>query len=121
MFEVITGSGLFPALAGIFRTPQLALYEPSGSWFDPNRIVRLEAHDESLFVMLPKRLYSSYPIAGAEQYLPRLTYSFAKTMKLMVQVGAFEGQGGRIIVMSFELHACNLPVARLNGRPGPGA
>jgi len=94
LFEVITGSGLFAAVSGIFRVPHLALYEPSGSWFDPNRIARLEPHDESLFMMLPKRLWSSYPIPGTEQYLPRLTYRFAKTMRLVAEVGAFEGQGG---------------------------
>jgi hypothetical protein len=94
MFEVITGSGLFPAVSGIFRVPQLTLYEPSGSWFDPNRIARLEPHDESLFMLLPKRLWSSYPIPGTEQYLPRLTYRVAKTMTLVAGVSGFEGQGG---------------------------
>ena len=45
LFEVITGSGLFAAVSGIFRVPHLALYEPSGSWFDPNRIARLEPRE----------------------------------------------------------------------------
>jgi hypothetical protein len=81
LFEVLTSGGLFSGGSGVFQSPHIALYEPSGSWFDPNQLVQLVPHDESLFT-------------GSGQYLPRLTYRFGKAMSLLVEVSAFEQPGG---------------------------
>jgi len=86
-FEVITGSGLFPASPGQFRVPQLFLYEPSGSWFDPRRIARVECEDESIFFTFPRQTYSSH-------YLPRLSRRFDKPGKFLLEVSGFQGDGG---------------------------
>src|SRR5262249_49158909 len=40
LFEVLTSGGLFPGASGAFQSPHITLYEASGSWFDPNRLVQ---------------------------------------------------------------------------------
>jgi hypothetical protein len=86
-FEVLTGSGLFQAAPAAYREPTLALYEPSGSWFDAERVTRLEVVDESIFFYFPKTSYTSH-------HLPRLGYRFPKAGRYLAEVGAFGGQGG---------------------------
>lgn len=86
-FEIITGSGLLLTASGTFMHPQLFLYEPTGSWFDPSRLTRLECHDESIFFTFPPQTYTTH-------YVPRLTRTFEKSGKLVLEVGAFQGEGG---------------------------
>ncbi|MSO23073.1 MAG: hypothetical protein EXQ58_07445 [Acidobacteria bacterium] len=57
--------------------PQLALYEPSGSWFDPHRATRLAFNDE--------------PASEFTSTSPRLTYRFNKAGRYLVEVSAFLG------------------------------
>ncbi len=61
--------------------PSLAIYEASGSWFDPKRINRIAANDEPLWVLgLPTDA--------------RLVHRFAKAGRYLLRVEAFSGQGG---------------------------
>ena len=59
----------------------LALYEPSGSWFSPDRTKRLAFSDEPV----------SYPGLSTE---PVLTYQFEKSGRYLVRVSGFLGEGG---------------------------
>ena len=59
--------------------PELTLYEPTGSWFDRERITRLAYNDDP----------SSYHVSR----LPQLTYRFRKKGRYLVGVGAFLGGG----------------------------
>ncbi len=61
--------------------PELVLYEPSGSWFDPHRLNRIGFNDEPLY----------FPglSTGA-----RLVQHFARGGRYCVQVQGFSGQGG---------------------------
>jgi len=56
---------------GNFDAVQLALYEPTGSWFDSQRPTRLAVSDE-----------------------PRLTYQFSKPGRYLLEVGTHLGIGG---------------------------
>ena len=83
-FEVITSTFAAATVAG---DPQLILYEPTGSWFDPQRITRLEVRDET------------GPGPGTHQwvtshFLPRLIRKFDKKGRYLAEVGTLEGQGG---------------------------
>ncbi|MBM3800856.1 MAG: hypothetical protein FJW26_00945 [Acidimicrobiia bacterium] len=57
--------------------PQFALYEPTGSWFDPSRATRLAFNDD--------------PSSEFENKNPRLTYRFRKPGRYLLEVGAFLG------------------------------
>ena len=59
--------------------PELTLYEPTGSWFDQERVTRLAYNDDP----------SSYHVSR----LPQLTYRFRKKGRYLVGVGAFLGGG----------------------------
>ena len=61
--------------------PSLALYEPSGSWFDAQRMNRLAFNDEPLWVL--GRLTDAY-----------LVHRFEKAGRYYLRVEAFSGQGG---------------------------
>lgn len=83
-FEVLTSTFATATVAG---DPQLILYEPTGSWFDPQRIKRLEARDET------------GPGPGTHQwvtshFLPRLIRRFDRKGRYLAEVGTLEGQGG---------------------------
>ena len=83
-FEVITSIFTSATVAG---DPQLILYEPSGSWFDPQRMTRLEVRDET------------GPGPGTHQwvtshFLPRLIRRFDRKGRYLAEVGTLEGQGG---------------------------
>ncbi len=60
--------------------PHLALYEPTGSWFDPRQVTRLAFNDER-----GSRL--SDPT-------PRLTYRFPRDGRYLLKVGSFLARGG---------------------------
>ena len=71
LFELGSGSGKFD--------PTLTLYEPTGSWFDPFRLTRLDYSDEP-----NSRLTKT----------SRLIYRFNRGGAYVVAVGGFAGQGG---------------------------
>ncbi|MEX2262253.1 MAG: hypothetical protein WD696_09895 [Bryobacteraceae bacterium] len=72
-FEISSGHAAFD--------PSVSLYEPSGSWFDSDRLNRIAFHDEPLF-------FPGLPTDG------RLVHRFAKAGKYCVKVQAFSGRGG---------------------------
>ena len=72
---------LFEAFSSDALDPAIALYEPAGSWFDPDRAVRLAFHDEPV----------AYPGRTTE---PSLTYEFQKDGDFLVRVNGFWGHGG---------------------------
>ena len=83
-FEVITSTFTTATVAG---DPQLILYEPTGSWFDPQRIKRLEVRDETGPGPGTHRWATSH-------FLPKLVRRFDKKGRYLVEVGTLEGQGG---------------------------
>ena len=72
-FEAFSGNPAFD--------PAIGIYEPSGSWFDPNRLNRVSFNDEPLH----------FPGLSSN---PRLVYTFRKAGRYCLKVGAFSGQGG---------------------------
>lgn len=83
-FEVITSTFATATVAG---DPQLILYDPTGSWFDPQRIKRLEVRDETGPGPGTHRWATSH-------FLPKLIRRFDKKGRYLAEVGTLEGQGG---------------------------
>ncbi len=61
--------------------PSLALYEPTGSWFDPHRLNLLTSNDEPL----------SFPGLSKDA---RIVKRFARDGQYSLRLQGFEGQGG---------------------------
>ena len=82
-FQAISGLPVAGAPGGNAAgfDPSVALYEPSGSWFDPKRINRIAFNDEPLWI-IGKR---------TDAYL---VHSFAKKGRYLLRIEAFSGQGG---------------------------
>ena len=82
-FEVISGLPSTGATGGNANgfDPAIAIYEQSGSWFDPKRVNRIAFNDEPLWVIGK----------GTDAYL---VHRFAKTGDYLVRIEAFSGQGG---------------------------
>ena len=77
-FEVFSKTpGKPPDVVGL--DPELTLYQPTGSWFDPERTTRLAYNDDP----------NSYHVSR----LPQLIHRFRKKGRYMVGVGAFLGGG----------------------------
>ena len=89
--EVLTGSGALPGFAGKFHQPELILFEPEGSWFDPNRCLRLEVEDHS----------TSY-FGNVFSHRPRLIRAFAGNGTYLIRVGELNGLGDPEFV--YQLH-----------------
>ena len=82
-FEAIAGlpTNGAPGGAAAGFDPSLALYEPSGSWFDANRLNRIAFNDEPLWVVgKPTGAY--------------LVQNFPKAGRYFLRIEAFSGQGG---------------------------
>ena len=79
-FEVIANSapGTFAGPPGRFD-PNLTLYAPTGSWFEPQRPTRLAFNDE--------------PTSSNITNAPRLTHRFNQAGRYLAQVGSFMGMG----------------------------
>jgi hypothetical protein len=71
----------FAAFSSEAMDPAIAIYEPTGSWFDPNRATRLAFHDEDV----------ACPDLTTE---PSLEYRFEKDGTYLVRVNGFWGYGG---------------------------
>lgn len=115
-FEVLTSSFAAATVAG---DPQLILYEPTGSWFDPRRIKRLEVRDET------------GPGPGSHQwvtshFLPRLIRRFDRKGRYLAEVGTLEGQGGpdfsyQLRVVPAQARNSGANRRRFPGQPAHGA
>ena len=79
-FEVFSNAppGSFMGPPGQFD-PELTLYEPTGSWFDPQRATRLAFNDE--------------PTSPFVSNTPKLTYRFSKAGRYLVRVSSFMWKG----------------------------
>ena len=79
-FEVFSNAppGSFMGPPGQFD-PELTLYEPSGSWFDPRKATRLAFNDE--------------PTSPFVSNAPKLTYRFSKAGRYLVRVSSFMWKG----------------------------
>ena len=115
-FEVITSTFAAATVAG---DPQLILYEPTGSWFDPQRMKRLEVRDETGPGPGTHRWATSH-------FLPRLIRRFDRKGRYLAEVGTLEGQGGPDY--SYQLRVVPAPVRksganrrRFPGQPAHGA
>lgn len=67
--------------------PELTLYKPTGSWFDPNRGLRLEVTD------LWRPPLDDQPYITSHR-LPRVRRVFQEAGRYVVQVGTVDGQSG---------------------------
>ena len=82
-FQIASGLPSLGAAGGNANgfDPSLAIYEPSGSWFDPKRLNRIAFNDEPLWVL--GRLTDAW-----------LVHRFEKSGRFFLHVEAFSGQGG---------------------------
>ena len=85
LFELISSREAL-ANAARFR-PQVSLYEVSGSWFDPNRAVRLAFDDRATTDAVREMTSHDVPTSS-------LTYRFSRTGSYRVEVGSTYGTGG---------------------------
>ena len=85
-FEVITASGLIAGAPHVFNNPHLALYEPTGSWFDPHRARRLEGRDESVQFFLP--YFTGTNVYDTFHKLARLSHRFEEDGWYVVEVSS---------------------------------
>ena len=97
-FEVLTGSGALPGFAGKFHQPELILCEPGGSWFDPNRCLRLEVEDHS----------TSY-FGKLFYHRPRLIRALAGDSAYLIRVGELNGLGDPEFI--YQLHIKEAPAS----------
>jgi hypothetical protein len=67
-------------LSGGKLDPQITIYEPAASWFDPRAVRRLAFNDE--------------PNTASKNLSPSLAYRFARKGPFLPTVGAFLGRGG---------------------------
>lgn len=87
-FEVESGQKLQMEVRAFQSSePTLILYQPTGSWFDPSRGVRLEVTD----VWRPQ-LGRQVFVTGRR--LPRVRRVFKESGTYMVEVGTVDGEGG---------------------------
>jgi hypothetical protein len=80
-FDAQAGQELFfEVLHGGTMDPQLSIYEPVGSWFDPGALKRLAFNDE--------------PNTASKNLSPNLTFRFDRKGHFLAKVGGFLGKGG---------------------------
>lgn len=80
-FEAQAGQEVFFEVLHAGRTdPQIALYEPAGSWFDSRALRRLAFNDE--------------PNTASKNLSPALSYRFERKGPFLASVGGFLGRGG---------------------------
>jgi hypothetical protein len=108
-FEVISG---FPqiAAAGSAATvpnfdPAITIYEPAGSWFDPQRLIRIAYNDEPVWVF-------------GKPTDPYLVHRFVRAGGYFLRVEAFAGQGGPDYSYELKIAPGALPQDRAAGGRG---
>lgn len=90
-FDAAEGQELtFEVVSHLGIEPTLTLYEPTGSWFDPNRVRELAFHLGRLAT--PATLHTFDRMPNYEK--PRLTYRFSRKGYYLIQVGAHLSKGG---------------------------
>ena len=80
-FQAEPGEELFLEVIGGGKfDPQISLYEPGGSWFDPRALKRLAFNDE--------------PNTASKNLNPSLAYRFSRKGLFLASVSSFLGRGG---------------------------
>ncbi len=105
-FEVFSNAppGSFMGPPGQFD-PELTLYEPRGSWFDPQKATRLAFNDE--------------PRSPFVSNAPRLTYRFSKAGRYLVRVSSFMWKGSPDYSYQLRITPSETPAAdELSGEGG---
>ncbi len=98
-FEAVSGFSGFD--------PSLAILEPSGSWFDPNRLNRVAFNDEPLY----------YPDFSTDAML---VHRFERGGRYLVSLTSFEGQGSpnNVYQLRISLGRCAAPLLHALSKPG---
>jgi len=93
-FETISGLPAPGAPGGNANgfDPSIAVYEASGSWFDPGRLNRLAFNDEPLWVL-------------GRRTDAHLTHIFKRAGRYFLRLEAFSGQGGADYTYVLRTHA----------------
>ena len=105
-FEARKGQELTFEVMGTGFDPHLALYEPTGSWFDPGQVTRLAFNDE-------RRSRLSDPS-------PQLTYRFPGDGRYLLKVGSFLARGGPDAVYRLRIAALQWGAGEMGSPPGSG-
>ena len=84
-FEVLTTGGVLPGSPINLQSPEIILYKPTGSWFDSQKVTRMEVLDESTFLPLP---------VEGKVLRPRLKHHFTQSGRYLVSVGNITNKGG---------------------------
>jgi len=98
-FQAVSGFSAFD--------PSLAILEPSGSWFDPQRLNRVAFNDEPLY----------YPDFSTDALL---VHRFERGGRYLVSVAAFEGQGSSNNVYQLRVSINRAAAPLLRALPKPG-
>ena len=98
-FEVVSHLGI---------EPTLTLYEPTGSWFDRNRLRELAFHLGRLSTPATLHTYDRMP----NYEKPRLTYRFSRKGHYLIQVGAHLSKGGPDCPYQFRISPADARAAR---------
>ena len=101
-FEAAKGQQLAFEVMGTGFDPHLALYEPTGSWFNARQVTRLAFNDE-------RKSRQSDPS-------PRLTYLFSRDGRYLVKVGSFLAKGGPDAVYHLRIAAQSNPEKAVSAR-----
>ena len=88
------------SVSGVFD-PSVILYQPTGSWFDPNRLNQVASNDEPL----------SFPGLSTDAHLVQ---HFAHGGKYRVSIKGFEGQGGPDCVYQLRIAPGVIPTPPLH-------
>lgn len=102
-FEALVAGGILPGAPVQFLDPELILYNPAGSWFDPHKAIRLETEDESTFLRLTE----------SRILRPRLRYRFRNAGRYLVVLGSLSQKGG-------PGHGYQLRIAPVDGHSSRG-
>ena len=108
-FDAAEGQELtFEVVSHLGIEPTLTLYEPAGSWFDPNRVRELAFHLGRLAT--PATIHTFDRMPNYER--PRLTYRFSRKGHYLVQVGANMSKGGPDCPYQFRISPADPSVTR---------
>ena len=78
-FKVVRGEEIFdPGVQSERFTPQLALYHPGGSWFDPHRPTRLLSEEEKSSDLMPIEARGTYRFPQDGQYFLEISGLFGQ-------------------------------------------
>lgn len=114
-FEVMEGQELLFQVLSDFKMDvsyraqiDLALYEHSGSWFDPNRANPLPIGNP-LLSWEPVSKFSRKDFGSKFVLFPHLSHRFSKQGRFLISVGSFLGRGGPDYSYQLRIVSSNQP------------